>query len=188
MILLSRISSDVILVLLQLPLIRNGNYHFWWGAHVYLSIQTDLFSHPFEVLTDSCLKSEQCVSCLLFRQAAHLVQDRPSFSLENRWFQTASLSSCFTPLWCPVAVSPCQLALHLFPTTLQPAASFLAWKNYEQCCTRAQSSLKGTPGSTIFRGLPNSFEPNSHLWKQAKHLIQISVWQGFHCWFLPKIN
>lgn len=44
------------------------------------------------------------------------------------------------------------------------------------------------PKETIFRGLPNSAELNSHIWKKAKHLIQISLLQGFYCWFLPKIS
>ena len=144
MILFNRISSDVVLVLPQLPLIRNGNYHLWWGAHIYLSIQTDLFWRPFEALKNGCLKSEQHVSCPLFRQtAADLVQDRPSFLLGTCFFQAASLSSCFTLLWRSMVISSCQLAPSLLPTTLQPSASFLAWNNCEQCYTTTNAQPKG---------------------------------------------
>lgn len=127
------ISSDVVLVLPQLSLTRNCNYLLWWGAHTHLSIQTGLFSHLFEALTNDCLKSEQDVSWLLFRETvADLAQDRPSFLLKNCWFQASSLSSCLNPLWFSMATPSYQFAPSLLPITPQPCASFLSWNNCDQ--------------------------------------------------------
>lgn len=118
----------------------------------FLSIQTDLFSCPFEVLAIFCLKSEQRLSYLLFRQtAAGLVQDRPSFLLGNCFFQAASFSSCFTFLSCSTVISSCRLAPSLLPTTPQPFASFLAWNSCEQCYTTANAQPKGAQEQLLKR-------------------------------------
>lgn len=182
LILLNRIISYDILVLPQLSLIRTDNYHVWWGAHIYLSNQTEMFLLLFEPLTNGCLKSGQCEPCLL------CIQWLMRYRIDLPSFQGTAVPkhlSMFYPaeIFCGFLITP---TCSIFAPHHAIAFCLSCLQQLWTVFYNSQRSLKATPKGTLLRGLPNSFEINSHFWKQAKHLIQMSPLQGFYCWFLLK--
>lgn len=170
-ILLDRIISYDILALPQLSLIRTDNYHGWWEAHIYLSIQTEMVLHPFEPLTNGCPKSGQHEPCLLFIWWQMWNRtDLPSYQEIAVPKHLAILYPPVSCLW--LSHHPNLLCLcSPSPHSLLPFLPGAAMNRVIQL----PKEPEGAPKGTLFRGLPNSFEGNSHFWKQAKHLIQMSL-------------
>lgn len=163
---------------------RTDNYHLQWGAHIYLSIQTEMFLHPFEALKNGCLKSGQHVLCLLFIEWLMWYRtDLPSY----QEIDVPKHLAMFYPsvIFCGYLIIPtCSIFAPHHPTVFCLSCLEQLWT----VLYNSQRSLKAAPKGTLFKGLPNSFEVNSHFWKQAKHLIQMSPLQGFYCWFHIKIS